>query len=52
LDLEKFGGKKKFRKVTFFHMFGLEKITKKKNIEESLVENLLEISDKIFLIKL
>ena len=30
MDLEKFDGKKKFRKVTFFLIFSLEKITKKK----------------------
>ena len=36
LDLEKFGEKKKkFGKVTFFLVFGLEKITKKQNMEES-----------------
>ena len=45
--------RKKFEKVTFFLVFGLEKITKKKKyMEESLVEKLLETSDKIFLIKL
>jgi len=29
---------KEFEKVTFFLIFGLEKITKKKNMEESYVE--------------
>ena len=52
LNLEKFEGKKKFRKVIFFLVFGLKKITKKKNMEGSLVEKILEISDKIFFIKL
>ena len=30
--------RKEFGKVTFFVMFGLEKITKKKNMKESYVE--------------
>ena len=33
-------------------MFDLEKITKEKDMEENYVKKLLEISDKIFLIKL
>ena len=52
LDLVKFGRKKKIEKITFFLMFGLEKIAKKNNMEESQVEKKLERSDKIFLIKL
>jgi len=52
LDLGKFGEKKKNLKSYFFLVFGLEKITKKKSMEESLVEKLLETSNKIFLIKL
>ena len=52
LDHEKFDGKEKILKSYFFLAFGLEKITKKKIMEESLVEKLLETSDKIFLIKL
>lgn len=44
--------RKKIRKVAFFLVFGLKKLTKKKNMKESYVKKLLEISDKIFLIKL
>jgi len=36
LDLEKFGGRKIFGKVTFFPVFGLEKITKKKKYGEKM----------------
>jgi len=39
--------RKKIEKVTFFLVFGLEKITKKK-MKESQVEKLLETSDKKF----
>ena len=35
LDLEKFGGKKENWESNFFLVFGLEKITKKKNMEEN-----------------
>jgi len=35
LDLKNLVKRKKFRKVTFFLVFGLKKITKKKYIQES-----------------
>ena len=46
MDFGKFGGKKKFEKVTFFLVFGLKKITKKYiYMEKNWVKKLLEISD-------
>ena len=49
LDLEKWEGKKKFWKVTFFSLCGLRKVKRKKNREEKCKENLSHYEENFFL---
>jgi len=49
LDLEKLEGKKKILKVTFFPLFSLRKVKRKKNREEKWKENLTCCEEKFFL---
>jgi len=49
LDFGRLEGKKKIWKVTFFLLFGLRKVNKKKNKEEKCKENLSCDEQKYFL---